>query len=165
MKAKSWFVTLVVVGGIGMGLRSRAGCANQADPDQQLAQHFENICDLARDHVETPAKGVRKLGRYFAKNLGDMTGTLGSTIAMIERVPNDDKHDARARLARDRINAPLYECEDDWKRFAEAVAEDPDALEMVDRAEVRLARTIAIFFGNGAFTLRDLPARMMQTFE
>lgn len=165
MRAKGWIVTLVVVGGLGIGIRSRAGCANQPEADQRFAQHLESICEIARANIETPEKGVRKLGAYLARNLGGMTGSFGATIATIERIPDDAKHDARARLARDRIHGPLIACQGDWIRFGEAVEGDPKARALIDRAEKRLSRTFDILLGKRDFSLRDLPARLQEAFE
>jgi hypothetical protein len=160
MNAKGWVATLVVVGGLGIGIRSQ-GCESGPAPDQQLAQHLEDICDIGRANIETPAKGVKKLDRYLTKNLGDITGSFGSTIAAIERIPSDDKHDARARLARDRIHAPVIVCAGDWNRFADAVMGDPEAAAMVERAGNRLSRTFDILLGKRVFNLRELPTRLM----
>ena len=166
MNAKGWVVTMVVVGGVGLGIRSQAGCANQPEPDQRFATHLEHICEIGRANIETPRNGVKKLGAYFAKNLGNITGTFGSTIAAIERIPDDAKHDARARLARDRIHGPLIACHGDWTRFADAVMGDPEAAAMVERAGNRLSRTLDILLGKKkVFSLRDAPAQLMHAFD
>ncbi len=165
MRAKGWVVALVVVGGLGMGLRSQAGCANQPEPDQRLAAHLEDLCEIARSNIETPERGVKRLGAYLAKNLGSITGAFGSTIATIERVADDAKHDARARLARDRIHGPLITCQGDWGRFAEAVEGNPKAVAMIERASARLERTFDILFGKRSVRLRELPARLEQALE
>jgi len=164
MNAKGWVATLCVVGGLGMGIRSQDGCDSGPDPDQRFAKHLEDICEIGRANIETPRKGVKKLGTYLAKNLGDITGAFGSTIAAIERIPSDDKHDARARLARDRIHAPVLMCAGDWNRFAEAVMGDPEAAAMVERAGNRLSRTFDILLGKRVFNLRDVPARLLEAF-
>jgi hypothetical protein len=165
MNAKGLVATLIVVGGLGMGIRSQSGCDSGPAPDQQLAEHLDEICNIGRANIETPTKGVKKLGRYFAKNLGNITGAFGNTIAAIERIPSDDKHDARARLARDRIHAPVIMCAGDWNRFAEAVMGDPEAAAMVERAGNRLSRTLDILLGKRVFNLRELPTRLMDAFQ
>lgn len=163
MKTRGWIVIALVVG-VVFGLRPYAGCMNQPEPDQRLAAHFAELCVIARDHVAKPEKGVRVLGRYLGTNTGPILGSLGSTIALIERIPDDGAHDARARLARDRIQKPLRTCERDWQRFAEAVEANPEASALVDHAAKRLNRTLEIIFGGRAgarpFTLRELPARL-----
>jgi len=161
MRAKSWIVTLVVVGGVGMGIR---GCdVSSREPDQKLAAHLEDMCEIARTNIETPERGIKKLGVYLGGNLGDITGAFGNTIAAIERISDDAKHDARARLARDRIHGPLIVCEGDWLRFGEAVEANPKAARMVERAAKRLERTFDILFGKRSFTLRELPVQLRQS--
>ncbi len=161
MKAKGWVAALVVVGAIAVW---EVSCESGPAPDQQLAAHIEDICEIGRKNIETPKKGVKKLGGYLAKNLGDITGSFGNTIAAIERIPSDDKHDARARLARDRIHAPVIVCAGDWNRFAEAVMADPEAAAMVERAGTRLSRTFDILLGKRIFNLREMPARLLEAF-
>jgi len=158
MSTKGWVVALFIVGGMGVGIR---GCdVSSTDPDQKLAKHLEDLCGIARTNVETPERGVKHLGRYFAKNLGNITGAFGDTIAVIERVSDDTKHDARARLARDRIHGPLIACEGDWIRFGEAVEANPKATAMIERAGIRLNRTFDILLGKRGFTLRELPVQL-----
>jgi hypothetical protein len=154
-------IAALVVGAVFVA-RQQAGCLSQsAAPDQRFAQHMEDLCEIARDHIETPEKGVKKMGRYLAKNLGSITGSLGSTIAVIERVADDEAHDERARLARDRIHAPLIACEDGFAAFGRAVERDPKAKAIADRAMIRLSRTVDILVGKRqSFTLRDLPVQL-----
>jgi hypothetical protein len=78
---------------------------------------------------------------------------------MIERIADDDAHDERARIARDRWIEEA--CPADWNRFDEAVTNSPEATELVEVAAIRLNRTIEILFGSGA-RLRDLPQMMIE---
>src|SRR5690606_17204956 len=73
----------------------------------------------------------------------------GNTFAAIEKISDDAKHDARARLARDRIRKPLVRCARDWMRFSDAVEASPEAKQMINDFNVRFNRTIEIIFGNG----------------
>lgn len=161
MNAKRWVVAAVVVGGIVFAQR---GCLNQLAPDEKLAEHLEALCGIARDHVESPEPGVRALGRYMGKHAGEMLGSVGSTVAIIERIEDDTKHDARARVARERIQTPLRACEADWARFGQAVENDPKAKALLDRGIRRINRTLEIVFGKSSFTLRDLPAQLQLRF-
>ncbi len=157
--------TLLVVGGfVAIALYARGGCIDRRAPDEKLAAHFVDLCGIARDHRGKPVKGVKKLGHYLLENTGPMMHSFGSTIAVIERIKDDDQHDGRAYVARDRIRAPLRACEDDWARFADEVDADPEASALVERAMIRLQRTLEIVFGEqtAAVRFRDLPSVLRQ---
>ena len=162
MKAQGWFVSALVAGGVVFSVKTTAGCLNKPAPDQRLASQLDDLCDIARDGAKAPEAGVRALGKYMGKHVGELMGNLGSTIALIEKIPDDEAHDERARVARDRIQKPLRACHDDWQRFGEAIENDPKAAELMQGAMVRLNRTIEILFGNQRFTLRGLPAQLEQ---
>ncbi len=137
------------------------GCLSKPAPDVRLAGRFDDLCDIARDNVKTPEKGVRALGKYFLKHGDDMFGEWGGTIAEIEKIKDDDKHDDRARVARDRLRQPLRACEDDWVRFAEAVDSSPEASELVTNAMERLNRTFEIILSSRAhFDFDHLPQQL-----
>ena len=135
------------------------GCLSKAAPDERLAGRFDDLCDIARKNVDTPQKGVRSIGLYMLKHTDDMLGEFGATIATIEAIKDDDKHDDRAHVARDRIRAPLRACEADWMRFFDAVDNDEKASEMVSSAAERLNRTFEIIF-SAKMDLRHLPQQL-----
>jgi hypothetical protein len=153
-------VGLAVVAGGAYGMK---GCLSKADPDVRLAGRFDDLCSIATNNVETPVKGVQKLGVYLGKHLGDITGDFGDTIAMIERISNDDKHDARARVARDRILHSVLSCQDHWMEFAQAVEDNPEASKLVNRAGERFSRTIDILLGGDSLKL--IPAKLEHQIE
>lgn len=161
---RSLFAAAVVVGGVVVYAH---GCTlAKTDPDVRLGNHFDSMCSIARDNVDKPVDGVRALGRYLDKNFGDMHGAWGETIVMIERVADDDDHDARAEAAREHIFGPLHACARDWNRFGEAVANDEEASALVENRMMRVQRTFEIIFQSGQagqagrFDLRDLPATL-----
>jgi hypothetical protein len=82
----------------------------------------------------------------MGKHAGDVLGDWGETLATIERIPDDAKHDARARVARDRIRKPALACQADWIRFGNAIENNPEASALMQRFSVRLNRTIEIIF-------------------
>jgi hypothetical protein len=146
MTSKGWIVAgAVALGGV---VFIRGGCLNQTTkaPDERLASRITDLCQIARGNVETPVRGVQQLGGYMAKHTGDLLGDFGATIATIERIPDDAKHDARARVARDRIRRPALACQADWIRFGNAVENNPEASALMQRFSVRLNRTIEIIF-------------------
>ena len=147
MKAKSKGVVVgaLIAGGAVMAMR---GCLSKPPPDSQLAGRFEDLCGIARSNVDTPVKGVRKIGAYLLKHTDDMLGEWGATIATIESIKDDEKHDERAYDARDRISAPLHACANDWMRFGEAVENNPEASELVANASERLSRTLEIILSS-----------------
>ncbi len=150
MTKTGWLVTgAIALGGV---MYMKGGCLNSVTkaPDQRLASHYVNLCKIARDGSKNAVKGVRKLGVYLVKNGGDMLGNFGSTIALIERIKDDEKHDERARLARDRWNATI--CVEDWAAFDEAIQESPEAQEMIQHAADRLGRTFEIILSGGGAT-------------
>jgi hypothetical protein len=157
MTTKAWLAAALVVGGLAYGVCSSRPGGGRA-PDEKLAKELTELCDIARSNMKTPERGVRGLGRYLADH--NLIGDLGSTVTMIERIDDDGAHDARARLARQRLVAPLRACERVWAEFAEAVEDDPDARALVDRFAARLNRTLEILFGSDALDLRDLPRQL-----
>jgi hypothetical protein len=166
MKATGWVLGAVLA--VGAGYTIQGGCLSSEDaPDARLAGHFEKMmCGIARDNIKTPEKGVRKLGRYLDKHAGEIFGAFGDMLATIERIPDDAKHDKRAEKARDRLQKPAIKCGRDWNRFGEAVANDPKAVELLERFNERLGRTFEIIFGNDdSFDLLQLPRQLTGTLE
>ncbi len=156
MKLRRWLVVLALAVGV---LAMYRGCVSRPDPDEELVRHFGKLCTIARDNVDTPRDGVRHLGRYLGNHLDDILGAWGGTIGMIEMIPDDAKHDARAQLVHDRLVASARSCRADWQRFGDAVEADEEAVAMIQRANKRLGRTLEIIFSDH---LADLPARLEQ---
>lgn len=154
-KLRGLLVGGLIAGGVVFAMR---GCLSKADPDERLAGRFDKICSIAKANIKTPARGVNKLGAYLGDHLGDVTGEFGETIAMIEKIRDDDKHDNRARQARDRIFDSVASCSDTWVEFFEAVDNDPDAAHTMQVAGERLSRTLEILFGSDSLKKLDLPA-------
>jgi hypothetical protein len=162
MKTLGWMATALVAGGVAFTIKG--GClSSERAPDERLAGHIEKLmCGIGRDNIETPEKGVRELGRYMDEHTRDMFGDVGDMLATIERIPDDAKHDRRAEKARDRLSKPIRACARDWNRFGEAISEDPEAMELLERFNERLGRTFEIIFGSDQpFDLLRLP-RMFQ---
>jgi hypothetical protein len=160
MTAKGWFVVALVAGGATFAVKTTAGCLNKPAPDQKLAGRLEDLCDIARDGIARPEAGMRALVTYTSKHLGDLLGDFGDTVGLIERITDDEAHDERARMARDRLRAPVFVCIRDWQRFGDAVEEDPAAKAVLNNAMIRLNRTFEILFGDRRWTLRDLPIQL-----
>lgn len=131
------------------------GCVNREAPDERLAGRLDKLCVIARDSVDAPERGVRKLGRYLGEHTGDMLKDFGDTIATIEKITDDAKHDDRARLARDRIHGAA--CPRDWQRFGDAVDRDPAAHQLLIEMQERLSRTFEILFKGARLDVRELP--------
>lgn len=155
MKKMAVVIGALVAGGV---VFARGGCltGSSSAPDQKLASHLDDMCKIAGDNVEKPVRGVKKMGAYLEKHAGHILGAWGDTLAAIERIPDDKKHDDRARVARDRIHGSIGRCAPEWIAFFTAVQNDPDASEMVERFSERLSRTLEIIGGNSA-DLRLLP--------
>jgi hypothetical protein len=165
MMKRAWMIPAVIVGG-GFVAWQMSGCLNSKEPDQKLASRFDDLCEIADANVDDPQRGLRKLGHYLGDHAGDMYGELGDTIALIEKIDSDEAHDARARLARRRLAKPWQECEGTWMDFASAVVNDPVAMEMFERFNERLSRTMDIIFGDdGMIDIRNLPVELMHRFE
>jgi hypothetical protein len=157
-----WILAALVAGGVVLGVRAAAGTAQ--DPDEKLAGHFDDLCEIAGDNIDSPVRGVRRLGTYFAANTGNMYGAWGDTLMAIEQIPDDDAHDERAYLARERLGRPLLECIDTWGEFAEAVDRDREATELVQTAMERLSRTLEIILDGSGVTIefRTLPQQLIE---
>lgn len=168
MMKKVWLVPVVLAGGIAVTAKT-GGCLNSKDPDEKLAGHFEDLCKIADAGADDPVKGVKKLGNYFGDHTDDMFGEFGGTLATIEKVSDDDEHDARAHLARDRMVQPWIDCIDSWARFGEAIEDNPEAGDLFDRGVERIGRTLEIIFGEGVtldrHDVRVLPALIQHRIE
>ena len=161
MKLTGWLSGALVAGGVVFAMR---GCLSKsAAPDERLAGRLDDMCQIARKHVDTPEAGLRQLGRYLDEHTGDLLGEWGDTLAAIERIPDDAKHDQRARLARDRIRQPVLACQRDWMAFGQAVEADPAAKALLERFSERLSRTFEII-GSG-WSLHDLPSELDAAIE
>jgi hypothetical protein len=161
MTSKGVFAGALIAAGLVFTIKG--GCLNDSTkaPDERLASRLDDLCQIARGNIGTPVRGVQKLGGYMAKHTGDVLGDFGATIATIERIPDDKKHDDRARVARDRIRKPLRACEADWIRFGNAVENNPEATAIVEKFSIRLNRTIEIIFSGMPNTkLVDLPREL-----
>lgn len=141
---KIWLAGLLVAGGCWSSSSGNA-------PDEKIAKRMTDVCAIAKEGSTDAVKGVKKLGKYFDAHTGDLLGEWGDTLATIERIPDDRKHDDRARLARDRIQRPLIGCNRDLQRFANAIEASPEASAMMQRFSVRFNRTIEIIFGGKDF--------------
>lgn len=150
MIAKRLVVAALVLGGIVFV--SGRSCRSPAAPDERYAEHITQLCGIARKHVDKPLPGVRALGHYFGKHAGHMLKDLADTLAMIERIDDDDKHDDRARKARDRWSEAG--CVEDWMDFLDAVENDEKAAALLDYHLQRISRTIEIIT-NGQSNLFD----------
>jgi hypothetical protein len=157
MKLQGWLVAILLLIGAVLLYRS---CAASKPPDQQLADHFSSMCDIARRGIDAPERGIRELGRYLGEHTGDILGSFGDTIAAIEKIEDDADHDDRARVARDRLGPPLSSCADDWERFADAVESDRDAYRVLTRALARLDRTLEILLPSTRVEFRALPRQL-----
>ncbi len=156
MKLSGWITGALVAGGVVFAMR---GClTKERAPDERLAGRLGDLCAIARKNVDTPETGLRKLGAYLDAHTGDLLGEWGDTIAAIERIPDDAKHDDRARVARDRIRKPVLACQNDWARFGQAVENDPAAKALLEHFAERLSRTFEII-GSG-WSLHDLPSEL-----
>jgi hypothetical protein len=164
MKIKGMVAGVLVTGGVVFAMR---GClrTTSSAPDQRLAKRLGDICEIARDNVKTPEKGVRKLGMYLDKNVDKLLADYGATIAAIERIPDDKKHDDRARVTHDRLFKVKAACERDMERFVQAVGDDPAASALVQRFAERLSRTMEIISGQHVeVDFSRLPERLDQLF-
>jgi len=159
MTAKRFVIAALVVGGIVFVSRS---CRSPAAPDERYAEHMTQLCGIARKNIDKPVPGVRELGNYLGKHAGHMLKDLADTLALIERIDDDGKHDARARETRDRWGEAG--CTEDWMDFLDAIENDEKATALLEYRIERISRTIEIITSGqpNVFdrrALRDLMAR------
>lgn len=161
MTKSGWLAGGLAVAGLVFTIRG--GCLSETTkaPDEKLAVRLDELCEIARDNVADPVRGVRKLGHYMVKHTGDIYADFGNTLAAIEKITDDAKHDARARLARERMRKPILACARDWARFGDAVQASPEATKLIEDFNVRFNRTIEILFGNSQqLDLLQLPMQL-----
>jgi hypothetical protein len=115
-------------------------------PEERLARHFDDICEIAADHVKSPERGVESLFAYLGKHSPTMMKHLGATVVTVQKASD---HERRARKARDRMRAPLVRCAPTLERFFNAVERDEAARTKLEAGLERLARTLEILFGAG----------------
>jgi hypothetical protein len=138
---KKWMVLLGVVAVLG-GLRA---CLHQA-PDERIGEFSEAICAVAKRGKKAPLDGVNRLFALMARRGPDLLHDWGELLVEIEKIDDSRKHDDRARLAHDRIMAPLGACMDDLDEFLTAVEQDHEASERLENGVERLLGTLEIIF-------------------
>lgn len=164
MKTRGWIAGALVAGGVVFAMK---GClSSKSEPDERLTDRLDDMCKIARNNVDTPVKGVKKLGHYLGEHTGDILKDWGDSIAMIEKIRDDAKHDDRARLMRTRLSKHANKCAADWARFGDAVESNEEASEMVERFSIRLNRTFEIIFGEDdeRIDFRKLPLQLDHAF-
>lgn len=165
-RSSTWMLFGIALAG-AVAVRTVA-CAGgdrpKLEPDQRLAVHAQHMCAIAKAGIAQPRTGIVRMLRYHGDHLPDMAAALAETLVLIERIPDDRAHDARARVARDRLRAPVVACEEPWQRFVDAVGKDPEAAAILERASKRLGRTIEIVFGHGEGLTLD-PRSWLATLE
>ena len=160
MNAQRLVVAALVAGGIAVV--SARSCRSPAAPDERYAEHLHQLCGIATQHVDKPLPGVRVLGAYLGKHAGHMLKDFADTLAMIERIDNEDKHDDRARKTRDRwVEAS---CPEDWMDFVDAIEQDEKASALLEYRIERISRTLEIILNGqpnplARRSLRDLMTR------
>jgi hypothetical protein len=118
-------------------------------PDVRLAAHFDAICDIAEHDVDDPSRGVDHLFAYLGANSPAIMEDVGDLLVLIERIPDDARHDQRAQDAARRLQEPLLGCAAELQRFGQAIENDPEASAKFQRGTERLARTLQILLGQG----------------
>ena len=116
-------------------------------PDARLAAHFDEICDIAEQNADEPSRGVDRLFEYLGDSSPDMMADFGDLLVLIERIPDDARHDARAHDAAVRLQEPLIGCAAELQRFGQAIENDPEASAKFQRGVERLSRTLQILLG------------------
>jgi hypothetical protein len=160
MKTNRVVLVTALLVGAGVVVATRSG--GTTDPDEKFAGHVEKLCVIARDGAGEPVAGVKRLGTYLADHAGDMYKDFVDTVALIERIPDDEEHDDRARVAHETMLAPLVDCIDDVERFVDAIERSDEASQLVERTAERIDRTLQIIGGGLRTTLkgRKLPAQL-----
>jgi hypothetical protein len=148
----------LVAGGAVVAVKT-GGCLGSKDPDEKFGDHIGDICEIARDGTDKPVAGVKKLGHFLADHAGDMAKEYIDTVALIERIADDGKHDDRARLAHERMVGPLVDCIHDIERFSDAIENNDEASALVTHTMERIDRTLNII-GGGVRGKLKLPVQL-----
>jgi hypothetical protein len=119
-------------------------------PDEKLARHFDRMCQIAGNNLDSPEAGVRQWFQYLGRYSPEMLRELGATLVAIERIGDDDAHDRRAHEAADRMHAPLRQCAPTLDRFGRAIENDPEAKALFESRLERFGRTLEILLGADA---------------
>jgi hypothetical protein len=161
MKMNRVVIAALVAGGAVAAVKM-GGCLSSKDPDEKFGGHVEDICKIARDGAGKPVAGVKKLGHFLADHAGDMAKEYVDTIALIELIEDDGKHDDRARLAHERMVGPLVDCIKDLENFLDAIEGNEEASALVNHTMERIDRTLNIIGGGLRSTVlqRKLPAQL-----
>lgn len=151
---------------VGLAVVIGAGCdAGRAAPDERIAGHHRAMCKIAEAGVKAPRDGVAKLFRYYGDRGPDMARDWAELLVLIERIDDDDRHDARARQAAKRLHEPMRRCAATFERFAEAIEADPEASRLLERGVTRFSRTLEILFGSQSASPLMLPDQIERRLE
>ena len=136
---------LIAVFTVGAVVWFRADRGGQ--PDQKLVHHVDAMCDIAAHHTDKPKRGLKKMFGYLGKQAPEMMRLFGELLVEIESIPDDARHDERARKAARRFHKHAERCEAPMQKFWSAVEADPEASEIAQRGFERFGRTLEILFG------------------
>jgi hypothetical protein len=143
-------VGLVVAAGVWMIQRSSS--------EERIARRLGTVCQIARDNVKTPARGVDRLFAHLDANTAETLRDLGELVVEVQRIGDEKRHAERARRANRVLRAPLESCRADLDRFSEAINGDEAATRKLEAGIERLNRTLGLLFGDAA---RDFDARAL----
>jgi len=135
---------------IAIGMWTAKDGGGRAAPDDRIAAHGRALCKIAEQGQRAPLEGVQRMFRYHGDHGPHLARDWAELLVLIERIPDDDAHDARARQAAKRIREPMKKCERTFERFARAIEADPEASALLERGMTRLSRTLEILFGKDA---------------
>jgi hypothetical protein len=162
MKLKGWIVSALLAGGVVLGVRASGRCLSAKAPDEQLAGHLD---DLATSLATTSRRPSAACATWpLLASTEDMLGEFGATMQLIEKIPDDDKHDKRrtsrvigssARCARASATGTI-------RRGGRGRSE---ASALLQRGLDRIGRTFEIIFSGAEFDFRTLPARLARRLD
>ncbi|HVV82158.1 MAG TPA: hypothetical protein VHE35_03735 [Kofleriaceae bacterium] len=150
-------VLLVLVAVVVFALVWWVARGSRKAPDERLAEHTRAMCKIAAGGISDPDDGVRRMFRYYGEQGPTMAKEWAELLVTIERIDDDDAHDARARLASRRLRAPAIACAQTFQRFGDAIERSPEASARVERGVERFSRTLEILFGEDGGAVLTAP--------
>ena len=115
-------------------------------PDEKLAGHFDDLCQIAKKGIANPHSGVQRMFAYYGRNTPEMLKQFGALLVTIESISDDEAHDKRALQASRRMGKVLSRCDRTFEAFAMAIEGDAKASRLMEHGANRLSRTFEILF-------------------
>ena len=153
--SKKWAV-LVAVGAAALFVLHRMeGC----EPEDDLADHLDELTSLMKRHVGSPRVGVAKVFDYNRDHVAGMMQDWGEIMAALDSLEKPGPRERRGQRIVRKLKPSLGRLKAAAEPFFDAVGRDPEAQKLMEERLARLKPLEDLFgaLGGPAPWSRALP--------